>query len=121
MRKHGWVLESSDRKFPKKHQCPTCRLPLRAWPLQEQGECVCVWEVRLKKEKKQRAGEGHAAGQAAAPDWPIAVKTSSPPLTVGLVTHAQDDLRGAVVACDYIRCHKEAGGGGPGQTKIQDL
>lgn len=83
-------------------------------------ERVCVFGRWGWKNKHLRV-EGHAAGQAAAPDWPIAVKKSPPPLTVGLVTHAQDDLRGAVVACDYIRCHEEAGGGGPGQTKIQDL
>lgn len=43
------------------------------------------------------------------------------PLTIGLVAHAQDDLRGAVVAGDHIGRHEEASGSCPGQAKVQDL
>lgn len=42
-------------------------------------------------------------------------------LTVGLVTHAQDDLGSTVVARHHVRSHEEAGGGRPGQTEVQDL
>ena len=42
-------------------------------------------------------------------------------LTVGLVAHAEDDLWRPVVARDYVRGHQETRGGGPGQTKVQDL
>lgn len=82
--------------------------------------CLCVWRVLLKH---LRGGcEGHAVGQAAAaPYWPVAVRKLLAPLTVGLVAHAQDDFRGAVVAGHHIGCHEEAGGGRPGQAKIQNL
>lgn len=65
--------------------------------------------------------ESHAAGQAAAAHWPVAVKKQLPPLTVGLVTHAQDDFGGAVVAGHHVGRHEEASGGRPGQTEVQDL
>lgn len=42
-------------------------------------------------------------------------------LTVGLVTHAQNDLWRAVVARHHVRGHEEAGGGRPGQAKVEDL
>lgn len=46
---------------------------------------------------------------------------SCTPLTVGLVAHPQDDLRGSVVACDHIGSHEEASGRRPGQAEVQDL
>lgn len=46
---------------------------------------------------------------------------AAPPLTIGLVPHAQDDFGGAVVAGDYVGCHQEASGSCPGQAKVQDL
>ncbi len=42
-------------------------------------------------------------------------------LTIGLVTHAQDDLGRTVVARHHVRSHEEAGGGCPSQTEVQDL
>ena len=42
-------------------------------------------------------------------------------LTVGLVTHAQYDFRGARVAGHHVRGHQESRGCCPGQSKVQDL
>lgn len=42
-------------------------------------------------------------------------------LTVGLITHAQDDLRGTVVASHHIGGHEEAGGSCSGQAKVEDF
>lgn len=42
-------------------------------------------------------------------------------LTIGLVTHAQDDLRGTIVARHHVRGHEEAGGSRPGQAEVEDL
>ena len=47
--------------------------------------------------------------------------TPHPSLTVGLVAHAQDDLRGAVVARDHVGGHQQTCGGGPGQAEVQDF
>lgn len=69
-------------------------------------------------------GRPHAAGRAAAQHLPVGwwlSRSCSPPLTIGLVAHTQDDLGGAVVAGDHIGRHEEAGGSCPGQAKVQDL
>lgn len=105
MRKHRWALRQDVSQKAPMSDMPASPPSVTST---EQGECACVIN---------KGGGGHAA----APDWPIAVKKTPPSLTIGLVTHAKDDLRGAVVARDYIRCHEEAGGGGPGQTEVQDL
>ena len=42
-------------------------------------------------------------------------------LTVGLVTHSQDNFGGAVISGHNVGRHQEAGGGGSGQTEVQDL
>lgn len=82
--------------------------------------CVCVClvgaaEGEKKKNTSQWEGPMQKAGQE------LNSSRLAPPLTIGLVAHTQDDLRGAVVAGDHIGRHKEAGGGCPGQTKVQDL
>ncbi len=52
---------------------------------------------------------------------PFACSEIRSALTIGLVTHAQNDLGGTVVARHHVRSHEEAGGGRPSQTEVQDL
>lgn len=73
--------------------------------------------VKLKHPK----GQEHAAAQQHPAGSPEATPPPHRPLTIGLVTHAQDDLRGAVVACNHIGRHKEAGGSSSGQAEVQNL
>lgn len=100
--------------------------------------CVCVSGSQSERERerglylrdvfrgtvklKHPKGQEHASSPTA-PSW-FSRSYSPPthrPLTIGLVTHAQDDLRGAVVACNHIGRHKKAGGSSSGQAEVQNL
>lgn len=74
------------------------------------GVSVCVCQEEVVPWVK-RVGRAAAVGQLAA----------GMALTVGLVTHAQDDLWGAVIAGHHIRGHEQTGGCCPGQAEIEDL
>lgn len=82
-----------------------------------------VWEVLSKNTSQWRGPCSRPGSSSGAHHWPVAVKKLHPPhrLTIGLVAHAQDDFGGTVVAGDYVGRHEEAGGGCPGQAKVQDL
>ena len=83
-------------------------------------ESVCVCVCVCACERKRAVPGGHAS-DAVAMLWAWQCGCPGTLLTVGLVTHAQDDLGGTVVAGHHVRCHQEPGGGRPRQTKVQNL
>lgn len=90
--------------------------------------CVCKGARERERERVQRycqtkASQGSGACKQLSSTQLVLQKLLplNQPLTIGLVTHAQDDLRGAVVACNHIGCHKEASGSSSGQAEVQNL
>lgn len=85
------------------------------------GVCACVFGRCCRNIRGGRGPCSRPSSSLGAPHWPVAVKKLLPPLTVGLVAHAQDDFRGAVIAGNHVGRHEEASGGRPGKAKVQDL